>query len=291
MGWLAGWVAVSVLAAAILSATPGGAALPEVGHWVGHAVLFGLPPWWLARRGWAPGASVAVGVGAGALVELAQMLAAGRWLVDEAAFDLSLDAVVAMAGCALAGGLPIAEALGSWLHPVVLIAVAGAVLVRSAGAPGDAALAGACLAPAVATWTFGVHRGRFTDVDLRERTQRPALFAVGLAGLVPAAGLAARAALVPGSLAVATVVTAALFLLVTRFVTKPSGHVGGAVWMAVLVAHVSPRWSAVFLGAAALLAWARVRAGVHTRSEVLAGLGLTAFGAALALSLGWPGRP
>ena len=45
-------------------------------------------------------------------------------------FD-GVDAVVAMAGASLTGGVPVARAIGAWLHPAVVSAAATAVLAPS----------------------------------------------------------------------------------------------------------------------------------------------------------------
>jgi hypothetical protein len=91
---------------------------------------------------------------------------------------------------------------------------------------------------------------------------------VSLAVTDPGARLAASALL---ALALTlTVVTTAGF--------KLSGHVATALTLAVVCVPASSRGPGLFLACAALLTWARVRAGVHRPAEVA---GAWAFAAAL----------
>jgi membrane-associated phospholipid phosphatase len=269
------WVLAAVGAAAVLAATGAGARLPEAGHWLGHAVLFGLPPAVLAARGVRPAAAVGVGLGAGAAVELAQMLGSGRWLGGEAAFDLALDAVVAMAGALATGGPRAARALGAWLHPGVVLAIVVVGRLREhPEAAGAALLAGATVLPAVAAWLGAVATGR-ADVDLVRPEARRLPFLLGAAAVPGLLWAGTVSGALSPARAVALGAATAGFVGATLLGAKPSGHVGAAVVAAGLLADVAPRGAWLLIGVAALLAVARVRAGVHTPAQVLGGAAIT----------------
>jgi hypothetical protein len=187
-----------------------------------------------------------------------------------------------MAGLALSGHPEVGRALGVWLHPaaVVPIGLAGAHYAGTRDPRASlawAAVAIACWLPAAAAWAIGTRLGRFTDADLVDRRERPALFALacGSAALyalvtrwdAPPPVVVLADGMLAGALAV-TVVTTAGF--------KVSGHVAVPALLAVAVVPWSARGPLLLLGVALLLSWARVRAGVHRPIEVAGAWALAA---------------
>jgi hypothetical protein len=275
------WSAALLVMAGVLSSglVPGAGSLAEGWHLVGHTVLFGVLAVLLKRlRPWAALAGVlAAGVG----VELVQAGVRGGGLGREAAYDIMVDALAGMAGVGLASGAPAATALGVWLHPafVVPIGLFGTFYAATrdpAVAAIWAAAMCACLAPAAALWALGVRRGWYADVDLVERAERGGLFVVGCAATAAFAGIA-FAVQAPDAVikvAMGALIGACSITVVTVAGFKISGHVAAPLLLAVAIAPFSSRGPPLFVGAGALLTWARVRAGVHRPSEVAGAWGL-----------------
>jgi hypothetical protein len=220
---------------------------------------------------------------AGAGVELVQAGARGGGLAREAAYDMMVDALAGMAGVGLVSGAPAANALGVWLHPALVVPVGlfgtfyAATRDTSLAAAWAAAMC-ACLAPAGALWALGVRRGWYADADLVERSERRGLFVVGCAATAAFAGVA-LAASAPDAVvrvAIGALIGACSITAVTVAGFKVSGHVAAPLLLAVAIAPFSSRGPPLFVGAGALLTWARVRAGVHRPAEVAGAWGLAA---------------
>lgn len=170
----------------------------------------------------------------------------------------------------------VARTLGWILHPA-LVAPLGlfAIFWSALGGPRPAlpwtALAVLSAAPAAGVWVLGVALGRFSDVDVSVRSERPPLFAAGLfSGLLYLALTRALGAPLPVQhLALAGLIGTSLLALVTVSGLKVSGHVSVAVALAVALAATSVRGPYLFAMAALLLSWARVREARHTPREVL----------------------
>jgi hypothetical protein len=118
-----------------------------------------------------------------------------------------------------------------------------------------------------------VRRGRWSNVDASNRSERPVLYIVALTGLVAAFGWLrftnAQSFLVSG-----LVVTAA-FLLVAAFLTrwiKLSLHVAFAALTATTLTLIGSRVGYALIPVLPLLFWSRLALARHTVSELLLGL-------------------
>jgi hypothetical protein len=283
------WALVAIVVSGALSAGYG----PDVGrlsdgwHVAGHLVLFGGLAILAATATRAPAWAVLAGtVAVGLAVEAAQMAGAGHLMLREAAFDGLVDALAAMAGLAVARA-EAAELLGIALHPAFVFPVGlfGTFYAAERDAVVAvtwAAVGTACLVPAAAGWLIGVHRGWFADVDLKDRADRPPLFALGFAA---STGFAVVAwAWAPPAVAQVALGTALLAAAITASTTagfKVSGHVAVSLLLAVAIAPYSWRGPLLFVGSGTLLSWARVRAGCHRPSEVAGAWALAAMAAAI----------
>lgn len=277
------WSVAALVAAGALSA----GLIPDVGpiaegwHLAGHVVLFGVLA--MLLKGLRPWAAFAFALLAGVGVEIVQAAAHGVGLGREAAYDVLVDALAAMAGVGLVAGGPAASALGVWLHPAFVVPLglfgtfyAATRDVRTASLWVGAM--GACLAPACALWALGVRRRWYADVDLVERSERTWLFVVGCAATAAFAGLAlaAHAPAAVVRVAIGALLSACAITAVTIAGFKISGHVSVPLLLAVAIAPFSTRGPPLFVAAGALLTWARVRAGVHRPSEVAGAWALAA---------------
>jgi hypothetical protein len=258
--------------------------LPDPVHWLGHLALFGGLAAALGR-GRPPAVALAGTMAAGLLLELVQA-ATGTSSPREALFDLAVDALSGMAGLALRGRREVSHALGVWLHPAVLVPLGllGSYHTATRDLPqalGWTLVALCCWLPAAAAWAVGTRLGRFTDADLVDRRERPALFALGCgsatlyAAVARLGGPASVVVLADGLLLCAVTVT-----LVTAAGFKVSGHVAVPLLLAAVAGTWSVRAAVLLLAVAVLLSWARVRAGVHRPVEVAGAwlLGLAALG-------------
>ena len=126
-----------------------------------------------------------------------------------------------------------------------------------------------CWLPAGLAWAVGTRLGRFTDLDLVDRRERPALFALACGSALLFALLTRWGAPTEVVLVADGMLAAALVIAVTTTAGfKISGHVSVPLLFAVAVAPWSFRGPALFVGVAMLLSWARVKAGVHRPVEV-----------------------
>ena len=266
--------------------------LPDPVHWLGHLALCGGVGALLGRR-WPPLPALAGVMVVGLAVEIVQAWNHGP-APREALFDLVVDALSGMVGLALAGHPEVGRSVGIWLHPAAVVPL-GLVGAHYAGVRDLrvslvwAAVATVCWLPAAAAWAIGTRLGRFTDVDLVDRRERPALFALAC-GSATLYALVARwgapppvVLLADGMLLGAVAITV---LTVADF--KVSGHVTVPLLLAVAVAPWSVRGPVLLLAVAALLSWARVRAGVHRPVEVVGAWAL-ALGALVLPTLGGRG--
>lgn len=281
------WGTLSIVAAGALSAGlgPDLGPIPEVGHLVGHVVLFGVFAVLLARATERSASFVcAATVAVGGLVELAQMLGSGHLLLREGSYDVAIDGLSGLLGLSVARPAPAAKLIGVALHPALVLPLGlFGTFYASQRDPIVAAIWTAIgvgsLAPVGLLWLVGVHRGWFTEVDLIARAERPALF---VAATVSTLGFA----LVAGTFAPQSIAVVALGLtwfalgitLVTAAGFKASGHVAVSVLLALAITPWSTRGPPLFLASAALLSWARVKAGCHHPAEVAGGW-MLAYGA------------
>lgn len=186
---------------------------------------------------------------------------------------------------------PPSQVIARWVsiigHPMALvplaIAVAGARDLRWTSTAAILGLVGAALAVVAIQVRRGVRAGRFSDVDLTRREQRGSSYLLGLL-LAAAVLVALRLMGHRGGGAVGALVLLAVAALV-NLKLKASLHVAFALYAAALVGPRSPVWLALFLAAAALVAWSRLALGRHTVIEVIAGAAIGALGGGLALFL------
>lgn len=262
--------------------------LPDPVHVVMHLGLFGVLAAMIARFTRLDAALGLTLIG-GAAVELAQMLASGRWL-DEALYDMGVDALGAVAGLLVARAPGVDERVGYWLHPVVLAPLAMFGTMWASGVGGLRALvwtgvAMAWVAPAVLAWGFGVRAGWYPHLDEIDATQRREIFAVGtLCAVGNAATAVWTGPAAAAHLGIALGFGMGVVSLVTRQGFKISGHVAVPLLLAVAAWPWTARGAGCLVLAGLLLSRARVGAGRHTPIEVFASWGLAAVGAALALA-------
>jgi membrane-associated phospholipid phosphatase len=134
----------------------------------------------------------------------------------------------------------------------------------------------------------GVRRGRFTDMHLSRREERPIMMAIGLASVAVGLGLMALldAPRELFALVGAMVAGVAVALLISSF-WKISIHTSVTAGSATILAIVFGPWALLLGSVVAAVAWARVRLGAHTVSQVLVGAAVgagVAYGAFTALS-------
>jgi hypothetical protein len=173
-------------------------------------------------------------------------------------------------------------------HPLVTAGVtvlAGGVEVDGPARAGRSLLlvAGLTLAPVAWLMVRQVRRGRWRDVDASRAHERPALFAVGLAGLGgllvylrltdPASYLVGGVAAVGGMLLVAAAVTRRL---------KISLHLAFAAFASTTLLWLRSPAGWVLLAVLPALAWSRLALGRHRPLEVAAGVALGGLAAGLA---------
>ena len=280
--WAIGAMGVAGLLAAGFG--PPWVSAPDWVHVVAHLLLFGSLAWIIDRRGrWQPPATALVVLAVGLGVELAQVAASRHLSLRELGFDMVVDGLGAMAGLAVGSRPAAARAIGAWLHPVWVVPVGlwGAFyagLRQPTSAVWWAGCASLCWLPAAGVWFQGVRQGWFRDMDLTERTDRPALFALACSCAALFLVLASILGAPEHVLLVAweiTITSVALFAL-TVLGFKVSGHVTVPLVLAVAVAPWSSRGLAIFLIAAALLSWGRVRSLQHRPLEVAGAWALAA---------------
>ena len=126
----------------------------------------------------------------------------------------------------------------------------------------------------------GVRRGRFTDMHLSRREERPIMMAIGLASVAVGLGLMALLDAPPELFALvgAMVAGVAVALLISTF-WKISIHTSVTAGSATILAIVFGPWALVLAPLVVAVAWARVRLRAHTVGQVVVG---AAVGAAVA---------
>ncbi|HKQ97092.1 MAG TPA: hypothetical protein VJV75_04380 [Candidatus Polarisedimenticolia bacterium] len=172
-------------------------------------------------------------------------------------------------------------AVARWIsilaHPFVTVALLVAVpaMQRSPGhALRSVLLVGAAIVvPLGLLMLFQVRRGRWSNVDASNRSERPLLFAVALAGV--AAGLGLVLYRDPHSFLVRGLLAVAAFLLVAAILTrwvKVSLHIAFAALTATTLSLLgSPVGYALIVVVAALF-WSRLVLERHSVPEALVGL-------------------
>ena len=126
----------------------------------------------------------------------------------------------------------------------------------------------------------GVRRGRFTDMHLSRREERPVMMAIGLASVIVGLGVmvlldAPRELF---ALVGAMVAGVAVALLISTF-WKISIHTSVTAGSATILVLVFGPWALALVPLVFAVAWARVALRAHTVSQVLVG---AAVGAAVA---------
>ena len=134
----------------------------------------------------------------------------------------------------------------------------------------------------------GVRRGRFADMHLSRREERPIMLAIGLASVTVGLGLMALldAPRELFALVGAMVAGVAVALLISTF-WKISIHTSVTAGSATILVIVFGPWALVLGPLVVAVAWARVRLGAHTVSQVVVGAlvgTVVAYGAFTALS-------
>jgi len=182
----------------------------------------------------------------------------------------------------------VARALGVVLHPGFIGPVGVFALAWSTLRDVRAALCWTLVVtlPVIAlvmVWWVGLKRGWYSDRDLSVRAERPRFLVIALcaATAVLVAVHLAGAPAVVRDLTIAGLIATALFTLTTVVGTKVSGHVAVPVGVVVLLSATSSRGPWLFLLVALSVSWARVREGLHTPREVLAGWGIAGASALL----------
>ncbi len=272
------WIGIALWTAFALAATGAmGLAGAKAGRWpeelhlLGHLALCGgiaaATAWTVpgspTRRA---GAGLAAGLLLGAGIEVVQ--ARFHPVLREAAFDMGIDLLSALAGTLAVGRLDPGPGhlTSAVLHPQAVVA---AGLAFALGLPWTLAALLAGL-PAVALWLSGVAGGRFTDADVSHRPQRTPLVAVGLLSATAFLALAHGGPPEVQGLARVLLLGGLLGAVLTVGGLKVSGHVAIPAALALWAMHVEPRAALGWLGAAALLSWARWTAGRHQPHEVAA---------------------
>lgn len=173
-------------------------------------------------------------------------------------------------------------------HPFVTagvtVVVSGVQLAGPARAGRSLLLVGGlALAPVAWLMYRQVRRGHWRDVDASRAHERPALFAVGLAGL---AGVLVYLRLTdPASYLVGGVGAVGGMLLVSAGVTrrlKISLHMAFAAFASTTLLWLGSPAGWVLLAVVPALAWSRLALGRHRPLEVAAGVALGALAAAVA---------
>jgi hypothetical protein len=296
-GWIAaGWVATALTAAVVLGisgAMPG--RWPERAHLVGHLGLCSVLAVLLAQTASRVGPARAAGLALagtvlfGAAIEAVQLRHHPHWA--EVVYDLLCDGIGATAGVVAWAEIdrtrrePVGHLLSAALHPLWVAPTGLAMALYAAERSGGTAVywtaaATACVAPAIAFWGLGLARRWWSDADLSRRTDRRGLYLVGcgcalsfvvlaLRGPVfPALGpLGSQAALVMAALCASGALAGTA---ITGAGLKVSGHVAIPAALGLAMLSWSPRGAWLLLAVAVALSWARIVAGRHFRSEVVA---------------------
>lgn len=278
------WVLAALAATALLGVAGANAGRwPEWMHLLGHLVLCGGLSLGVCAiyRGSDTARAVAgfvAGLSLGAAIEIVQV----GWQPGlEVLHDLALDSTGSALGVILWGHRPPerANAVGHvmswvfhpvWLAPLALFALAYAA-ARDEGAAVRFALAAmGCLVPAISAWLLGWWLGWWSDPDISVRTERPALFALGMLGAVAFTGWLSGEEEVLQRLALVGTIAAALGVLATLLGLKVSGHVAIPAAIGFGMVAFSQRGPLLLFGPALVLSWARVVADRHRWFEVAA---------------------
>ena len=162
-------------------------------------------------------------------------------------------------------------------HPFVMVALLVAVPATrdsSAGTVESALLVViAVVVPIAVLMARQVRRGHWSNVDASERSERPVLFLVSLAGLLGA--LAWLLLNDPQSFLVHGMIVTAAFLLIAAFVTrwvKLSLHVAFAALVATTLSLIGSVVGYALIAVVPLVFWSRIALARHRVHELIVGL-------------------
>jgi membrane-associated phospholipid phosphatase len=135
------------------------------------------------------------------------------------------------------------------------------------------------IAPTLTFILFRVRQGRYKDIDVSMREDRPLLYILGGSCMVLTIILAAifQAPVIAQKTLQAGFISIVIGSLVNRFVNKVSLHVLTVASCAVVLFFVSPIVGVVLGVVSLLIAWSRFHLSRHTLSEVIWGWGIGVF--------------
>jgi hypothetical protein len=164
-------------------------------------------------------------------------------------------------------------------HPFVMVALLVAVPAtrQSSGSAVQSVLlvVMAVVVPIAVLMFRQVRRGRWSNVDASEPSERPVLFLVMLAGLIAALGWLLLHD--PQSFLVRGLIVTAAFLLVAALLTrwiKLSLHVAFAALTATTLCLLGSAVGYALVAVIPVVFWSRIAMGRHRVHELLAGLAL-----------------
>jgi hypothetical protein len=162
-------------------------------------------------------------------------------------------------------------------HPFVMVALLVGVpaMRQSAGKAVQSVLLVviAVVIPIAVLMFRQVRRGRWSNVDASEPSERPVLFLMALAGLVAGVGWLLLSD--PQSFLVRGMLVAAAFLLLAAFLTywvKLSLHVAFAALTATTLCLLGSAVGYALLAVVPVVFWSRIALGRHRVHELLVGL-------------------
>jgi hypothetical protein len=183
-----------------------------------------------------------------------------------------------------------ARAVSVLAHPFVMIVLMVVIGTRKAGRPGDinsnvAVVSLFAVLPVAILTIRQVRRGAWMNVDASHPRERPALYLVGIAGVLALVLFLLLekpdSILLRGSLvALALLVVCAI----TNRWTKVSLHVAAAALTATALIFVGSAAGWVVLGILPFLAWSRYALGRHSVFEIALGI---IFGSLAGLAMHW----
>lgn len=172
----------------------------------------------------------------------------------------------------------LASAVSTIIHPIVFpLVTLAAITFLQTGSSREAlkvCLVAVALtaAPVAALVGYQVARGHWTDLDVSVRTQRYALYPIGLvcALLMTGAFVLIRAPHATIAAALALALANAVDGVI-NYAYKVSAHTTAAAGCATLLWLFVPGWGLPAALAAALVGWSRVELGRHTTGQVVLG--------------------
>ena len=162
-------------------------------------------------------------------------------------------------------------------HPLVMVALLVAVpaMRRSSGDAIRSLLVVviAVVVPIAFLMFYQVHRGRWSNVDASNPSERPILFTFAVAGLV--AGLGWLLANDPQSFLVRGMLVSMVFLFVAAFLTrwvKPSLHVAFVALAATTLSLLGSAVGYLLVAVVPVVFWSRIALARHRIRELVVGL-------------------